>query len=333
MIVADVYTTEKVKIMKIALIDVDNWRKLEKCFPNLPLMKLSAFHKKSGDHVEWYNENKHYDIVYMSKVFSFSSEPFFKINADKVIRGGSGYAIKLINGKEEFDKKKHLNLSDQIEHIHPDYSIYGIKNTAYGFMSRGCPRGCTFCHVQAKEGCKSHKVANLSEFWNGQKNIELLDPNTFACIEWKDIVMQLIESKAQVNFNQGVDIRVMTPEKIEFLMKVNTKHIHFAWDRYEDKNLIVPKLEHFKAMTGWGRDKVSVYILTNYNTTIQQDLERIMLCRKLNFCPYVMRYDKEHIKKGAEINKLARWVNTKMIFWQCPTFEQYKNDIQKGLWV
>ena len=105
-----------------------------------------------------------------------------------------------------FDKENHLNLSAQIEHIYPDYSLYGIKNTAYGFMSRGCPRGCSFCHVQAKEGCRSHKVADLSEFWNGQKNIELLDPNTFACSEWKDIVTQLIESKAQVNFNQGVDI-------------------------------------------------------------------------------------------------------------------------------
>lgn len=269
----------------------------------------------------------------MSKVFSFSHEPFSEINADEVIRGGSGYAIKLIDGKEVFDKENHLNLSDQIEHIYPDYSLYGIKNTAYGFMSRGCPRGCNFCHVQAKEGCRSHKVADLSEFWNGQKKIELFDPNTFACPEWKDIVTQLIESKAQVDFNQGVDIRMMTPEKIELLMKVNTKHIHFAWDRYQDRDLIVPKFRQFKEITGWGRDKVTVYILTNYDSTVQQDLERIMFCRELNFCPYVMRYDKEHIKRGAEVNALARWVNTKMIFWKCPTFEQYKNDIKKGLWM
>ena len=280
--------------MKIGLIDVDNWGKINNCFPNLPLMKISAFYKKHNHHVEWYEQNKYYDAVYMSKVFSFSHEPFSEINADEVIRGGSGYAIKLIDGKEVFDKENHLNLSDQIEHIYPDYSLYGIKNTAYGFMSRGCPRGCNFCHVQAKEGCRSHKVADLSEFWNGQKKIELFDPNTFACPEWKDIVTQLIESKAQVDFNQGVDIRMMTPEKIELLMKVNTKHIHFAWDRYQDRDLIVPKFRQFKEITGWGRDKVTVYILTNYDSTVQQDLERIMFCRELNFCPYVMRYDKEH---------------------------------------
>lgn len=200
-------------------------------------------------------------------------------------------------------------------------------------MSRDCPRGCLFCHVCAKEGCKSYKVADLSEFWNGQKNIELFDPNTFACPDWKDIVQQLIDSGAAVDFNQGVDIRMMTPEKIEMLMKVKTKHIHFAWDRYQDKELVVPKFREFKEMTSWGRNKVTVYILTNFDTTIEQDIERVVFCREMNFCPYIMRYNKEQIKNGSEINKLARWVNNKIIFWQCPTFEQYKSDIKKGLWM
>lgn len=318
--------------MKIGLIDVDNHGK-KKRFPNLPLMKISAFYKEHGCYVEWYNPNNHYDYVFMSKVFSFSKEPFNEINADVVIRGGSGYSIELINGKEVFNKKYHKNLPDYVEHIYPDYSLYKIRDTAYGFLSRGCPRGCLFCHVQAKEGCKSYKVADLSEFWDGQKNIELFDPNTFACPDWKDIVQQLIDSGAAVDFNQGVDIRMMTPEKIEMLMKVKTKHIHFAWDRYQDKELVVPKFKLFKEMTGWDRSKVTVYILTNFDTTIEQDIERVMFCREMGFCPYIMRYDKEHIKKGSDINKLARYVNTKMIFWKCPTFEQYKNDLKKGLWI
>jgi len=169
--------------MQIGLIDVDNWNNLKGCFPNLPLMKLSAWHKEQGDLVEWYDPSKHYDLVYMSKVFSFTNEPFEEIHADQVVKGGSGYAIQLIDGKEVFDQKKHSNLPDHIEHIFPDYSLYGITNTAHGFMSRGCPRGCFFCHVKAKEGCKAYKVADLNEFWNGQKNIELYDPNTLACPE------------------------------------------------------------------------------------------------------------------------------------------------------
>lgn len=319
--------------MQIGLIDVDNWHNLKGCFPNLPLMKLSAWHKEQGDLVEWYDSSKHYDLVYMSKVFSFTNEPFEEIHADQVVKGGSGYAIQLIDGKEVFDQKKHSNLPDHIEHIFPDYSLYGITNTAHGFMSRGCPRGCFFCHVKAKEGCKAYKVADLNEFWNGQKNIELYDPNTLACPEWKDILQQLIDSKANVDFNQGVDIRLMTDEKCEMLMQMKIKHIHFAWDRYQDKEFIVPKLQRFKEMTGWSRDKVTVYILTNYDTTMEQNLERVTTCRELGFNPYIMRYDKEHIPRGSEINKLARYVNTKRIFWLCPTFEQYKEDLKKGLWM
>ena len=178
-------------------------------------MKLSAYHKNKGDQVEWYQSEKHYDVVYMSKVFSFT--PDFDEPIDKntiVIKGGTGYAIDLnLKGKERFNTKLHFNLPNEIEHIFPDYSLYGIENTAYGFMSRGCPRGCDFCHVEAKEGRRSFKVADLNEFWNGQKYIQLFDPNTFACKDWENIVQQLIDSGAWVDFNQGVDIRVMNQKK------------------------------------------------------------------------------------------------------------------------
>lgn len=315
--------------MKVGLIDVDNWGKLDKCFPNLPLMKLSAWHKQKGDEVGWYDGSP-CDLVYMSKVFGFSEEPDFEIKSNRVIRGGSGYVIHLEDGKEVFDKEKHFNLPEKIEHIFPDYSLYGITDTAYGFMSRGCPRGCHFCHVGCKEGLKSYKVADLSEFWDGQKKIQLFDPNTFACKDWKDIVQQLIDSKAWVDFNQGVDIRVLTDEKIKMLMQIKIQHIHFAFDRYEDKDIIEPRFRRFKELTGLGRSKVTVYVLTNFNTTIEQDLERIMFLKSLDFRPYVMRYDKEHIKKGSEINKLARYCNSKYGFiWKYDSFEDYVKDNYK----
>ena len=102
-----------------------------------------------------------------------------------------------------------------------------------------------------KEGRRSRKVANLSEFWHGQKNIVLLDPNTIACPEWEDILQQLIDSDAWVDFSQGVDIRLMTDKKAEMIKLIKVKNIHFAWDRYEDKDEIIPKLRRFKKLTGW----------------------------------------------------------------------------------
>lgn len=149
--------------MKIGLIDVDGHH-----FPNIPLMKISAWHRQNGDSVEWYEPLKsgHLDKVYLSKVFSFTDDYPLAIDADEVIRGGSGYAIKLTDEKESYDKTSDNDLSYEIEHIYLDYSLYPqlTEDTAYGFLTMGCPRGCDFCHVKSKEGTCSVKVADLSEF-------------------------------------------------------------------------------------------------------------------------------------------------------------------------
>lgn len=309
--------------MKIGLIDVDGHN-----YPNLPLMKLSAWHKAQGDTVEWYQPmfSGHMDRVYMSKVFSFSPDYEYCVDADEIIRGGSGYCIELVNGREVYHAERDHSLPPEVEHVYPDYSIYHITDTAYGFMSRGCPRGCSFCHVKTKpaDGPRAYKVADLSEFWHGQKNIVLLDPNPIACREWKDILQQLIDSKACVDFSQGVDIRIMTEEKAEMLKQVRVKLVHFAFDRFQDWDIVVPRLQKFSEVTGWKRWKVSVYVLCNFDTTLEQDLARIYAIRKCRFQPYVMLYDKAHIPRGSVYGRLQRWCNSPRIFWKVERFEDYE---------
>ena len=306
--------------MRVGLIDVDGHN-----YPNIPLMKISAWHKAKGDEVSWYDPmfSGHMDKVYVSKVFSFSPDFEYYIDADEVQYGGSGYCISLVNGKEVYDKSKDKDLPPEIEHIYPDYSIYGITDTAYGFLTRGCPRGCSFCHVEAKEGRRSYKVADLSEFWSGQKNIVLSDPNILACREWKSLLQQLIDSKAWVDFNQGLDIRLMTEEKAEMLKQIKTKELHFAWDRYQDKDKILPKFQMFKDITQIRERSLLVYVLCNFDTTLEQDLERIYTLRKMGYWAYVMLYDKEHIPRGHILRKLQRWVNNRFVFASCETFDDY----------
>lgn len=308
--------------MKVGLISVDS-----KNFPNLPLMKISAWHKKQGDSVEWYEPlfSGHMDRVYMSKIFSFTPDYQYYINADQIIKGGSGYCIETVDGKEVYNKEKDIDLPPEIENIYPDYGLYPqfCNDKAYGFLTRGCPRGCEFCHVAAKEGKCSVKKADLSEFWKGQKNIVLCDPNITACREWKELLQQLIDSKAKVNINQGIDIRTMTDERAEMIKKLRVDSVHFAWDRYEDKEIILPKLKAFKEITGWGARKTSVYVLTNFNTTTDQDLERIYTLRDLGYDPYVMIYKKESTKGSDTVRMLQRWVNNKRIFKSTKKFEEY----------
>lgn len=307
--------------MRIGLIDVDGHN-----FPNIPLMKLSAWHKQQGDSVEWYQPmfSGHMDRVYMSKVFSFSQDYEYFIDSDEVVKGGSGYCIELEDGKEVYHPERDMQLHPEVEHIYPDYSIYPelTKDTAYGYLTRGCPRNCSFCHTTQKDGARSHKVADLSEFWNGQKNVVLLDQNILACRDHLELLDQLIESKARVEFNGGLDIRLINERNIEKIKLLKLKCIHFAFDRWQDRDIIEPRLRMFAERTGFNKDKgkVTVYILTNFDTTLEQDMYRIQLCRELKFCPYPMIYDKKHA--DPVYRQLQRWCNN-WIFWKVPTFEEY----------
>lgn len=310
--------------MRIGLIDVDGHN-----YPNLPLMKISAWHKQQGDTVEWYEPmfSGHMDKVYISKVFSFSPDYEYFIDADEVVKGGTGYCIELVDGREVFHKERDRVLSDEIEHIYPDYSIYPeyASDTAYGFLTRGCPRGCSFCHVKAKEGGCSYKVADLSEFWRGQKHIELLDPNLLACPDWKDLLQQIIDSKARVNFNQGLDIRFMTAEKAEMLSKIKLDKIHFAWDRFEDKDMIIPRFETFRKISKVRQKDLQVYVLCGdrEQRILDEDMYRINWLRDNGYAPYVMLYNKQSIPRGNELLVLQRWVNNRQVFWTVPSLKEY----------
>ena len=302
--------------MNIGLIDVDGHN-----FPNLALMKISAYHKAQGDNVEWWWGFGQYDRVYMSKVFSFSEDVPDPINAAEVIRGGTGYCISLNeDGIEVFDKAKNNSLPPEMEKCFPDYSIYPQYDFAVAMTSRGCPRGCSFCHVGAKEGRCAVKVADVSDFWNGQKRIEVLDPNITACREKRDLFRQYRETGAQIVFNQGLDIRLINDDDIADINAMRIKDLHFAWDNPKDD--LEGKFKYFADNFRRKSNIGMVYVLTNFNSTMEENLYRIYTLRDMGYDPYVMVYDKQNAPK--EIRRLQRWCNNKIIFKKCPDFKDYK---------
>ena len=292
--------------IRIGLIDVDSHK-----FPNLCLMKLSAYHKAQGHQVCFWNPLFYFDVVYKSRVFTdtYSKDNITVKNAGQVIKGGTGYG-------------PGPDLPDEIEHSYPDYSLYPqYSETAYGFLSRGCPRGCGFCIVGGKEGRKSRKVADLSEFWRGQREIKLMDANLLACPDHEKLLLQLAESRALVDFSQGLDIRLITRDNVALLNQVRTKTVHFAWDN-PDEDLT----RYFRQFLEWTSIRNPrlrrVYLLTNYGSTHEQDLYRVETLRQMGFDPYVMIYERP---TAPPITRhLQRWVNNKRLFYAIPSFSDYE---------
>ena len=325
--------------MKIGLIDVDSHN-----YPNLPLMKIAAWHKANGDEVEWHWGWGQYDKVYMSKVFddTYSADKPEPINAGIIIKGGTGYFRRNKDGRAEVfvDGQWRDNgtqasccygntvywekLPGEIEKCYPDYGLYPelTKDTAYGFLTRGCPNNCGFCIVSQKEGRCSCKVADLSQWWDGQKNIILCDPNLLACRDHMDLLRQLEESKAWVDVNQGFDARLLTVQNIDAIKRIKIKEIHFAWDLMKNSESILKGLNLWKTHGkkdkhgSWG----TVYVITNFGTTMDENLHRIYTLDYMGFTPYVMIYDKPNAP--YEIRLLQRWCNNRAIFKSC-RFEEY----------
>lgn len=279
------------EVVRIALIQVDGKQ------PNLALMKLSAWHKAQGDGVDISPvPGVHYDRAYKAKVFDFSPEYRFKIHADEIIQGGTGYDLTTV-------------LSDEVEAIYPDYAAFGVDR-AIGYTTRGCVRKCPFCVVPQKEGL-IHRVADLSDFWHGQKRVELLDNNlTASPKDFERTCLQLIDAKVRVDFSQGLDLRLITMEQARLLKRVRRyKQVHFAWDNMREEKEVRVGFERLR-QAGFPMSAVMVYVLIGFDSTPEEDLYRVETLRGLGVDPFVMPF----VKSDPYQRQFARWCNMKAIF-------------------
>ena len=212
-----------VKIARLSyvagLLDVDGHH-----FPNLALMKLSVWHKLQGDDVGWYTGIERYDLVYLSKVLTFTPDEGRVIQADRIVRGGSGYKM--------YDQW----LPDEIEHITPDYSLYPMYKEAYGFLTRGCINKCPFCIVPRKEEA-IRKHADIEEFLDGRKSAILMDNNILASDWGLSQIEKIARMRIKVDFNQGMDARIIAKDKSIAKLLGKVKWIRFIRMSYDSSKI------------------------------------------------------------------------------------------------
>lgn len=282
--------------MNIGLIDVDGHN-----FPNLALMKISAYHKSKGDNVEWANPLfGNYDKVYKSKVFTFTDDNYDVYDCE-VVCGGTGYDIK-----------SRLPYEIECQRV-LDYSIYPKYNFSIQFFSRGCIRECPFCLVRDKEGY-INPVGPVELNPHGEW-IEVLDNNFFANPMWMDSINYLINKNQKVNLH-GVDVRIMNEEQAYYLNKLKLKNnIHIAWDlpKIDLKEKLKEIIKYIKPY------KLTCYVLVGFNSTFEEDMYRLETLKELGITPFVQPYrDFENNRMPTQYEKdIARWANKMWIFKSC----------------
>ncbi len=285
-------------VMKILLMDVDSK------MPNLALMKISSYHKSKGDIIGFDVVNP--DIIYASIIFKTNKHKADELKCiypnSKIIIGGSGYDI-------------NIKLPDEIEFIKPDYSLYNNCNFSLGYTTRGCDRACYFCIVNKKEG--NFKIwQHPSEFYDSRfKEIIFLDNNIlFSKERFKEVINFCAERSLKVQFNQGLDIRLLNEEDIKYLTKVDHKSITFTWDNINIPNekLIREKIQLLKNNNIDCRQFVNFYVYINDDSEFESGLYRCRILKSLGVNSFVMfNRDKERTQR---IKELQRWANKRQIY-------------------
>ena len=294
--------------MKLALHDGDDTN-----FPNLALMKISSYHKQLGDSVEWFSPFFLYDKVYSSKVFTFTPEnPYLPPDT---IKGGTGYG-------------NYGQLPPEIDSKYPDYSIYEDCHYAIGFLTRGCIRKCSWCVVPRKEG-------NIQPYNTWQqikrpdsRDIVFMDNNVLACQFGIDQMIDMIGKNVRIDFNQGLDARLITHEIAEILSKLKwIRYIRMSCDTDSMLDTVVSSVDRLGAC-GLKPYRIFVYLLVQDIASAER---RATVLRNKGVEVFAQPYRdfKNKIEPTDEMKSFARWVNHKAIFKTVPTFSEYRKNVHK----
>lgn len=264
---------------------------LEPKYKNLAIEKLRLFHSWQGDDVEDYFALKSYDRVYASSIFTFTKKYAVPQGA---ICGGSGFDYTTALPPEIEAIKPHLN---------------------FGYTCRGCIRDCPFCIVRQKEGFW-FAVGDLLDLWDGiAKIVRLLDNNASAYLDHLIMICeQAINHNITLDITQGLDHRCLTREMATWLKKVSHTEYHFAFD---DPRYLSSVERAINLLQEEGINRSIWYVLVGFNTTFQEDLDRLNYLKCRNQNAYVQRY-----RRGTEYIPLARWANQHHIF-HSMTWEQF----------
>lgn len=289
--------------MIVGLHDADNTG-----FPNLALMKLSAWHKAQGDTVRWWTAMELFDRVYSSKVFTFSPECQYL--PENTVRGGTGYGI--------YDE-----LPPEIDAMFPDYSLYPDCDHAIGFLTRGCIRKCPWCIVPTKEGMIRPYMTWRDIKRPDSRDIVFMDNNVLACQHGLEQIEDMGGKNVRVDFNQGLDARLINDDVAKMLARLKwIRFIRMSADTDAMLDVVLTAIDRL-GKYGVKPYKVFVYVLVQ---DVESAERRAIALRDIGANPFAQPYRDftNNIEPTQEQRDLARWVNHKAIFKSIERFKDYR---------
>ncbi len=289
--------------MKIGLLDIDGHN-----FPNLALMKISSYHKSKGDNVEWLNHFMEYDLVYESKVFTFSPDNGFVVNAKKIIKGGTGFDPSVI-------------LPQEINNCMPDYRLYPNIKHAYGFLTRGCVRNCSWCIVPKKEG-KIRAESDIEDILQGRKSAILMDNNVLASDWGIKQIEKISKLGVKIDFNQGLDARLIDRPIARLLSKIRwLSPLRMSCDQLSMLKSVKTAMRYLREY-GCTPSNYFIYLLVK---DVNDAYKRAILLKKWGCDPFAQPFRDFNINSNPsqEQRNFSRWVNHKAIF-KSVEYKNYK---------
>jgi hypothetical protein len=323
--------------MKVLLVEPDYYTR----FPPLGLMKLASYHRSRGNEVKLVsgteeNSNFHPDRIEITSLFTYAWKPvhsaidfYHKRYPNAKIRVGGIYASLMprhIKASFSF-VSTHFGLFEEAERYLPAYDIlldtekWKDWDSSILFTSRGCIRSCPFCAVPRLEGKIRSVVDDVEKYiFDGHKKVIIWDNNFLASPNWKKVIKKLKEMGMKIDFNQGLDARLINEENAKILSGIRSPMIRMAYDNIGDKKVIT-KAVNLLFSNGVRRRNIMFYVLYNFynNSRSEGDtpymfFERIKYIAELGCVSYPMRFEPlTSLEKNQFISPLWTTVELEMI--------------------
>ena len=204
-----------------------------------------------------------------------------------------------------------------VDELTPDYSIindnelldytYPVSNSYICYATRGCIRKCAFCVVHTIEPnyknyiCLTDQVRSIEEEYGPKRDLLLMDNNILASNEFVRIIDEIkelgygigenlfryqkngrnITVRRYVDFNQGIDARLLTEEKAKKLSEIAIKPLRIAFDHAND-SYVKLYTEKIRLSASLGMKNLSNYVLFNFEDTPEDLYKRLEINVSLN---------------------------------------------------